>query len=83
VDVLGKAGTAVLFNNASFHCRTDRQTARRRRTVRARYRLQEPAASRHAIYDPWRDVAHFTSALPDRPALRAPPVVAPPPAAKL
>jgi hypothetical protein len=76
VDVLGKAGTAVLFNNASFHCRTDRQTEQRRRTVRARYRLQEPAVSRHAIYDPWVDVADFTSALPDRPALRPPPSAA-------
>ena len=72
VDVLGKAGTAVIFNNASFHCRTHRQTGQQRRTVRTRYRLQEPAASRHAVYDPWVDVAHFTSSLPDRPALHPP-----------
>ena len=72
VDMYARAGSAVIFNNASFHCLTTRQTARQRRTVRVRYRQPEPMESGHSITDPFRDVAHFTSALPDRPALRPP-----------
>eukprot|EP01043_Picozoa_sp_COSAG02_P023119 COSAG02_NODE_1225_length_13785_cov_12.911588_3_plen_100_part_00 len=62
----------MIFNNASFHCRTSRRTAKQRRTVRVRYRQPEPVGSGHAITDPYRDVAHFTAALPDRPAFRGP-----------
>ena len=76
VDVVGKAGSAVLFNSASFHCRTWRQTTQRRRAVRVRYRQPEPALSRHSIYDPWKNMAEFTAALPDRPSLRPPPEAA-------
>eukprot|EP01047_Picozoa_sp_COSAG01_P061500 COSAG01_NODE_7694_length_3095_cov_2.219553_1_plen_111_part_00 len=72
VDVYALAGSAVIFNNASFHCRTTRHTQRQRRAVRVRYRQPEPAESGHAITDPYRDVAHFTLRLPDRPALRPP-----------
>ena len=72
VDVYALAGSAVIFNNASFHCRTTRYTLRQRRAVRVRYRQPEPVESGHAITDPYRDVAHFTSCLPDRPALWPP-----------
>ena len=72
VDVYAKAGSAVIFNNASFHCLTSRRTTRQRRNVRVRYRQPEPVESGHSITDPYRDVAHFTSSLPDRPALRLP-----------
>ena len=76
VDVYGKAGTAVIFNNANFHCVTQRHTERQRRTVRVRYRQPGPVVSRHAVQDPWRDVAEFNEALPDRPGLRPPAVAA-------
>lgn len=72
VDVYARAGSAVIFNNASFHCRTSRCTTKQRRTVRVRYRQPEPVESGHAVTDPYRDVAHFTAALPNRPALRGP-----------
>lgn len=66
VDVLGGAGTAVVFNNANWHCGTIRKTERIRRTVHVRYRHPDPVHSRHAIVDPWESVAHFQSALPRR-----------------
>ena len=72
VDMHARAGSAVIFNNAPFHCLTTRQTTRQRRTVRVRYRQPEPVESGHSITYPFRDVAHFTSALPDRPALWPP-----------
>ncbi len=66
VDVLGKAGTAVVFNNANWHCGTIRRTENIRRTVHVRYRQPEPVHSRHAIVDPWKSVEHFQSAMPKR-----------------
>ena len=71
-NVYTKAGGCLLLNNASFHCLTSRRTTRQRRNVRVRYRQPEPVESGHSITDPYRDVAHFTSSLPDRPALRLP-----------
>lgn len=68
-DVYTRAGGALIINNASFHCLTERRTDRWRRTVHVRYRQPGPTKSRHGILDPWESVAHLTSALPQRPAL--------------
>ena len=64
-----------LILQASFHCVTERHTTRRRRTIHVRYRQPEPLSSRHAIKEPWKNVAHFNSAMPDRAALRPPPML--------
>lgn len=48
VDVYAHAGSAVIFNNASFHCRTERHTAWRRRAVRVRTTVD--AAHRHHMH---------------------------------
>ena len=75
IDCYASAGAAVILNNASFHCVTERNTARQRRTVHARYRLPElPVSSSHGIKPPFETVAEYTAALPDRPALRPPPL---------
>jgi hypothetical protein len=66
VNVFGKAGTAVVFNNANWHCGTIRRTEQIRRTVHVRYRQPEPVSSRHAIVDPWKSVADFQGAMPKR-----------------
>lgn len=71
-DIYTRAGGALIINNASFHCLTQRRTDRWRRTVHVRYRLPEPVKSRHGILDPWESVWHLTSALPQRPALQCP-----------
>ena len=73
VDCYASAGAAVILNNASFHCVTERNTARQRRTVHARYRLPElPVSSSHGIKPPFETVAEYTAVLPARPALRPP-----------
>ena len=69
VDIYGKAGTAIVFNNCSYHCGTVRHTRRPRHTVHVRYRQPEPVASRHALKPPWESVAQFTAALPCRAAI--------------
>ncbi len=66
VDIYAGAGAAIVFNNASYHAGTVRQTERQRRTVHVRYRQPEPMASRHALKEPWQCVADFNAALPDR-----------------
>jgi hypothetical protein len=74
VDCYAGAGAAVLLNNASFHCVTERHTTRHRRTVHVRYRLPEPVTSSHGIKPPFQSVAEYTRALPKRPALQRPPL---------
>jgi len=69
VDIHAKSGTAIIFNNSSYHCGTIRQTQRQRRTLHVRYRQPEPMSSRHALKSPWESVTQFTSALPSRPAI--------------
>ena len=64
-----------MINNASFHCVTERNTTRHRRTVHVRYRQPEPAGSSHAIKPPFRTVAEFTAALPERVSLRQPAIL--------
>ena len=70
VDVHAGAGSAVVFNNASFHCGTIRKTDRIRRTVHVRYRQPEPVSSNHAMSTYSRQeghtVADFQAALPKR-----------------
>ena len=70
VDVQEGAGSAIVFNNASFHCGTIRKTERIRRTVHVRYRQPEPARSNHAMSTYSREVGHtvadFQAALPTR-----------------
>lgn len=72
VDVHAPAGSAVLFNNSSYHCGTIRHTNRQRRTVHIRYRQSEPVESRHAIKPPWNSVAEFLASLPQRSTFRSP-----------
>ena len=72
IDVYTRAGGALIINNASFHCLTERRTQRWRRTLHVRYRQPEPVQSRHGILDPWESVVHLTSALPQRAALQRP-----------
>ena len=67
VNIYGRAGTAVVFNNSSYHAGTVRQTQRPRRTVHVRYRQLEPVDSRHGLTESWESVAQFTAALPVRP----------------
>ncbi len=69
VDIYGRAGTAVVFNNCSYHCGSVRHTRRPRHTVHVRYRQPEPVASRHALKSPWESVAQFSMALPSRPTI--------------
>ena len=69
VDIYGRAGTAVVFNNCSYHCGSVRHTRRPRHTVHVRYRQPEPVASRHALKPPWESVAQFSMALPSRPTI--------------
>ena len=71
-DIYAKAGAAVILNNASWHCVTERHTTKHRRTIHVRYRHPEPLASRHALKDPFENVAEYTEQLPDRAALRPP-----------
>ena len=71
VNIYGRAGTAVIFNNSSYHAGTVRQTPRPRRTLHVRYRQPEPVDSRHGLTEPWESVAQFTAALPVRPAIGA------------
>ncbi len=66
VDVHAKAGSGLLFNNASWHCATIRKTERIRRAVHVRYRQAEPVHSTHALKDPFKSVAEFQAALPKR-----------------
>lgn len=66
IDVHASAGSAVVFNNASWHCGTIRKTERIRRTVHVRYRQPEPIHSRHALKAPFESVVDFQSALPKR-----------------
>ena len=70
VDVHAGPGSAVVFNNASFHCGTIRKTDRIRRTVHVRYRQPEPVSSNHAMSTYSREVGHtvadFQAALPKR-----------------
>ena len=68
VNIYGRAGTAVIFNNSSYHAGTVRQTPQPRRTLHVRYRQPEPVDSRHGLTEPWESVAQFTAALPVRPA---------------
>ena len=69
VDIHAKAGAAVLFNMASYHCGTIRHTQRTRRTVHLIYRHPEPVHSRHALGQRWQSVAEFAAAMPKRPAI--------------
>ena len=78
VDVHAPAGAAVILNNASFHCVTERHTTKQRRTVHVRYRQPEPLESSHGLKPPFKSVAEFNAALPDRVALRPPPALAGP-----
>ena len=66
VDIYGSGGTAIVFNNCSYHCGSVRHTRRPRHTVHVRYRQPEPVASRHALKPPWESVAQFSEALPSR-----------------
>ncbi|MDP6983728.1 MAG: phytanoyl-CoA dioxygenase family protein [Candidatus Latescibacteria bacterium] len=70
VDVHARAGSVLVFNNASLHCATIRKTARLRRALHVRYRQPEPVRSRHALKTPCESVADFQTALPDRPGIR-------------
>jgi ectoine hydroxylase-related dioxygenase (phytanoyl-CoA dioxygenase family) len=74
VDVHAGSGSAIVFNNASFHCGTIRKTDRIRRTVHVRYRQPEPVRSRHAMSTYSRQVGHtiadFQAALPKRTSIR-------------
>lgn len=69
VDIYGSGGTAIIFNNSSYHCGSVRHTRRPRHTVHVRYRQPEPVASRHALKPPWESVAQFSAALPSRPTI--------------
>ncbi len=69
VDIYGSGGTAIIFNNSSYHCGSVRHTRRPRHTVHVRYRQPEPVASRHALKPPWESVAQFSAALPARPTI--------------
>lgn len=64
VDVHAKAGSGLVFNNASWHCATIRKTDRVRRAVHVRYRQPEPVRSRHGLKSPFKSVAEFQAALP-------------------
>ncbi len=66
VDINGPAGTAIVFNTASYHCGTVRKTDRFRRTTHAVYRQPEPRSSRHALGGDFESVEVFHSALPER-----------------
>ena len=69
IDIHARAGSAVVFNMASYHCGTVRHTQRIRRTAHVVYRQPEPLHSRHALGEEWESVAAFTAALPKRPAI--------------
>ncbi|MDE2723443.1 MAG: hypothetical protein OXI59_08715, partial [Gemmatimonadota bacterium] len=69
VDVHAPAGSAVMFNIASYHCGTVRQTQRIRRTAHLMYRQPDPIFSRHALGPEWESVAAFRAALPKRSAI--------------
>ena len=69
VDIHARAGAAVVFNMASYHCGTVRHTQRVRRTVHVVYRHPEPVHSRHALGQEWESVAAFAAAMPKRPAI--------------
>jgi ectoine hydroxylase-related dioxygenase (phytanoyl-CoA dioxygenase family) len=66
VDVHGKAGTALVFNNASWHTASIRKTERIRRAVHVRYRQPEPVRSTHGLHSPFKSVSDFQAALPKR-----------------
>ena len=68
-DVHAPAGSAVVFNIASYHCGTVRQTQRIRRTAHLMYRHPDPIYSRHALGPEWESVAAFRAALPKRSAI--------------
>ena len=69
IDLHAKAGAAVVFNMASYHCGTVRHTQRIRRTLHLMYRQPEPVHSRHALDSQWQSVAAFAAAMPNRPAI--------------
>lgn len=69
VDIHAQAGTAVVFNMASYHCGTVRHTQRIRRTLHVMYRQPKPLHSRHALGQEWQSVAAFAAAMPKRPAI--------------
>ena len=69
VDIHAQAGTAVVFNMASYHCGTVRHTQRIRRTLHVMYRQPKPVHSRHALGQEWQSVAAFAAAMPKRPAI--------------
>jgi hypothetical protein len=66
VDINGRAGTAIVFNMASYHCGTVRKTDRFRRTTHVFYRQPEPRSSRHALTGDFESVEAFHEALPKR-----------------
>lgn len=71
VDVHGKAGTALVFNNASWHTASIRKTERIRRAVHVRYRQPDPVTSSHGVNPPYKSVAEFQAALPKRASIGA------------
>ena len=66
VDIHGKAGTAIVFNMASYHCGTIRKTERIRRTTHVFYRQPEPMNCRHGLGADLESVAAFQAAMPQR-----------------
>ena len=66
VDIHAPAGSAILFNMASYHCGTVRKTERPRRSTHVFYRQPEPLKSRHALGPDMASVTAFQAALPKR-----------------
>ena len=66
VDIHAPAGSAIVFNHASYHCGTVRKTERFRRTTHVFYRQPEPLNSQHALGTNIESVAAFQEAMPKR-----------------
>ena len=62
VDIHAPAGSAIVFNMASYHWGTVRKTERFRRTTHVFYRQPEPLSSRHALGGDWESVTAFQAA---------------------
>lgn len=66
VDVHAPAGSALVFNQASYHCGTVRKTERSRGTAHIFYRVPGPANSRHSLGKDFESIEAFHNALPNR-----------------
>jgi hypothetical protein len=66
MDVHAPAGSALVFNQASYHCGTVRKTERSRGTTHVFYRVPEPRNSRHSLANHFPSITAFHDSLPKR-----------------